>query len=337
MEKKFIKDLKKKERIDAFFILRKKNLKLTKYDKPYLELGFSDKTGKIEGRLWDDAENYDACAETGDVVRVIGMVDEFREEKQIKVDSIARADDRSFRYEDMVRVVEDRDGICARVREYLDGITNPWMKSLAGSFIADEALMGMFRDGIGGKSWHNAYIGGLIEHTYEVMHIADEMCRLYPVADRDTVIFGAFVHDVGKVFELDAKKMEYTIEGGLVGHIAIGHKVLMEKIRDIEGFPADLSLRLEHIILSHHGKYEQQSPVLPKTLEATIIYQTDDLVSQANAIREIMIAQAEEGKVWSNYVSIKSRKYYIRDTAEEGWETSGPAAAMPEPGEDLFT
>lgn len=337
MEKKFVKDLKKKERIEAFFMLRKKNLKLTKYDKAYLELGFSDKTGNIEGRLWDDAEKYNGCAETGDIVRVIGTVDEFREEKQIKVDSIARADDRAFRYEDMVRVVEDRDGICARVRECLNGIVNPWIKSLAGSFVADEALMSKFRDGIGGKSWHNAYIGGLIEHTYEVMHIADEMCRLYPEADRDTVIFGAFVHDIGKVFELDPRKMEYTIEGGLVGHIAIGHKVLTEKIRGIEGFPPDLSLRLEHIILSHHGKYEQQSPVLPKTLEATIIYQTDDLVSQANAIREIMTAQSEEGKVWSNYVTMKSRKYYIRSAAEEGWDTPTPSETIPETGEDLFT
>ena len=116
--------------------------------------------------------------------------------------------------------------------------------------------------------------------------------------------------------------LEYTIEGGLLGHIAIGLKILAEKISKIPDFPKDLSLRLEHIILSHHGEYEQQSPVLPKTLEATIIYQTDELVSQANAIKEIQLQQGEEGRVWSNFVGIKGRKYYIKNSREEEWTTS---------------
>ena len=93
----------------------------------------------------------------------------------------------------------------------------------------------------------------------------------------------------------------------------------MEKIGQVKDFPDDLRLRLKHIILSHHGEYEQQSPVLPKTLEATIVYQVDELVSQANAIKEIQRSQAREGKAWSSFVSIKNRKYYIKDAADEDW------------------
>jgi 3'-5' exoribonuclease len=334
MDKKFIKDLKVNEQVDSAFMLNKKELKLTKYDKPYLQITLSDNTGKVEARLWDNAEKYNEAAEVGDVVRVKGTVDKYREEKQMKIDHIERADDRSFKYEDMVRVAEDRDKIFGHILKYLESVENTWLSQLKNRFVEDENLMRMFKDGLGGKMWHNAYIGGLMEHTYEVMYIVDNMCSIYPEVSRGITLMGAFIHDIGKVHELDPRKVEYTIEGGLVGHIVIGHKILMEKISDIENFPADLRLRLEHIILSHHGEYEQQSPVLPKTLEATIVYHADELVSQANAIKEIQKSQAEEGKVWSHFVGIKNRKYYIKDVGEEDW---GAGASEHSSGKaDLF-
>jgi 3'-5' exoribonuclease len=323
MEKKFISDFKINEQVDSVFRLSKKNLKLTKYDKPYLEISLQDKSGRIEGRLWDNAEKYNAVIETGDIVRVKGTVDKYRDEKQLKIDFIERADDRSFRYEDMVRVAEKRDDIFNKLMLLLGTVKNEWIASLIRKFTADLDFISLFKDGIGGKAWHNAYIGGLMEHTLEVMYIADRMCKLYPQADRDLILFGAFVHDIGKVYELDPKKMEYTVEGGLLGHIAIGHKMLIDHIHEVKDFPKDLSMRLEHIILSHHGEYEQQSPVLPKTLEATIIYQVDELVSQANAVNEIIRSQEEEGKFWSNYVSIKNRKYYIKNQSKEDWNKRG--------------
>ncbi|MBU1851962.1 MAG: HD domain-containing protein [Candidatus Omnitrophica bacterium] len=327
MEKKFISELKINEKVDSCFILRKKNLKRTKYDKPYLEMTLADKSGVIESRMWDDAEKFNEKAETGDIVLVKGTVDKYREEKQLKVDLIEKADDRAFRYEDMVRVADNGEKIRDDIGGYIENIKNPWVRKLADSFIGDEALMAKFARGVGGKSWHNAYIGGLMEHTFEVMAIVDKMCSLYPEADRDVAIFGAFIHDIGKIHEIDEKKLEYTVEGGLVGHIAIGYRMLNEKISGITGFPEELSLRLGHIVLSHHGEYEQQSPVLPKTLEATIIYQTDELVSQANAVKEIQLLQSGEGKVWSPYVALKSRKYFIRDRGEEGWGEADSADA----------
>jgi len=319
MKKKFISEFKDKEKVDSYFMVRKKNLKLTKYDKPYLEISLSDKTGKIEARLWDNAEDFNDKVEVGDVAHVKGTIEKYKDDKQLKLDSMEKADDRAYRYEDMVRVVEHREEIYQHIREYLSRIKNPWLKALSDRFTGDEELMNRFHDGIGAKNWHNAYIGGLSEHTFEVMCVVDRVCDLYPEADREIAIFGAFIHDIGKVYELDPKKMEYTIEGGLIGHIPIGHKILIKKIEVVENFPQDLSLRLEHIILSHHGEYEQQSPVLPKTLEATIIYQADELVSQANAIKEIKLSQGEDGKIWSDFVSIKNRKYYIKHAADEDW------------------
>ena len=337
MTKAFISDMKDKEKIDSCFILRKKNQKLTKNNKPYLELGLSDKTGNIEGRLWENAEKFNKVADTGDIVRIKGMVDTFRDEKQLKVDSMEKADGGDFKYEDMVRVVDNRDKICEDVVKVLKSIKNPWIHSLVEEFLRDEDLMTKFSEGVGAKSWHNAYIGGLAEHTYEVIQIVEKMCDLYPEADRDVALFGAFIHDIGKVYELDPKNLEYTVEGGLVGHIAIGHKMLVEKISKVKDLPKELSLRLEHIVLSHHGEYEQQSPVLPKTLEATIVYQSDELVSQANAIKEIQNSQREEGKEWSNFVFIKNRKYYIKDPKEEEWSFGKDKEDVPkDTSGDLF-
>ena len=324
MEKKFISDLKEREKLETVFLLGKKNLKLTKTDKPYLEMTLSDKTGKIEARLWDDAEKFNKAADTGDVVRIKGTVEKFREEKQIKVDLMEKAAEGTFEYGDMVRVAENRDRIYADVLGYLEGIKDPWIKALAGVFVSDESLMSAFFGGIGAKSWHNAYVGGLMEHTYEVMRVVEGVCDLYPEADRDIAVFGAFIHDIGKVFELDPKKMEYTVAGGLLGHIGMGHKLLVDKISCVPDFPDSLSMLLEHVVLAHHGEYEQQSPVLPKTLEATIVYQTDELVSQANAVKEIIKAQSAEGREWSNFVNIKNRKYFLgKGPSEETVEGAG--------------
>jgi len=334
MKKIFIKDFEVNQKIDSCFLLRKKNLKLTKADKPYLELTFSDKTGNIEGRLWDDAEKYFEIAETGDIVKTRSIVTEFKGDKQLKVDSFFKADDDDFVYEDMVRVADNRDQIFANIIEMLNGVENEWIKKLALKFTGDEKFVKLFSEGVGGKSWHNAYIGGLMEHTYEVMSVANKVCSLYPEADKSVTIFGSFLHDVGKIEEIDPRKMEYTIEGGLLGHIAIGYKILQDKIKLIEGFPQELAIRLSHIILSHHGEYEQQSPVLPKTLEAVIVYQTDELVSQANAIKEIKANERGEGKVWSNYVSIKNRKFFIKDEFSESWKN--PDTSKTEVEEDLF-
>ncbi|MDD3088510.1 MAG: HD domain-containing protein [Candidatus Omnitrophica bacterium] len=319
MGKKFISEFKFNEQVDSFFMLLKKELKMTKYDKPYLQLTLSDRTGKIEGRLWDDAARFNEMADAGDVAHVKGVVEKYREEKQLKVDLLAKADERAFRFEDMVRVAQNRDKVEADIRMILEGFTNPWLKSLAEAFLGDTALMAAFRDAIGGKMWHNAYIGGLMEHTYEVMCIVERMAGLYPQMSRELALMGAFMHDIGKIEELDPRKMEYTDQGNLIGHIILGHKILINKISLVQTFPADLAMRLEHMILSHHGEYEHQSPVLPKTLEATVVYQADELASQANAVKEIIQNEASEGKNWSQFYGIKNRKYFIRDHSGEDW------------------
>ncbi|MDD5311084.1 MAG: HD domain-containing protein [Candidatus Omnitrophica bacterium] len=309
---KFIKNLKTNDTIEDVYFLKKKELALTQGGKPYLKLTLSDKSGRMEAKMWENAEAADEMVATGAAVFVQGRVDSFKGDLQIRVDQIRIADPKEYKFEDLVRSVEKPDEIFKNIKGMLDGISEKWLAELAKEFLADEELMAKFRKSPGAQNWHNAYIGGLMEHTYEVMRISGVVCDLYPEADRDIVMIGAFAHDIGKTVELDINTFEYTVDGGLIGHLTLGYEMVSEKIKDIKGFPRELALRLKHIILSHHGEYEQQSPILPKTLEATIVYQADELVSQANAVKEIITQQSGGDKVWSSFVSLKSRKYLLK-------------------------
>jgi 3'-5' exoribonuclease len=309
--KKFIKDLKVNDGIESVFFLKKKELARTQAGKPYLKLTLSDKTGRMEAKMWEGGEQADEMVATGAAVFVRGRVDSYNG-LQIRVDEIRLADQKEYKFEDLVRSVEDPDKIYKQMNAMLEEISDKWLSALAKEFLDDEELMVKFRKSPGAQNWHNAYIGGLMEHTYEVMHICREICKLYPEADKDAVTIGAFTHDIGKTVELDINTFEYTIDGGLIGHLTLGFEILSRKIAGIKGFPQEKALALKHIILSHHGEYEQQSPILPKTLEATIVYHADELVSQANAVKEVISQQSDGDKLWSNFITIKNRKYLLK-------------------------
>ena len=314
----FISDLTTGTRINTVFLLKKKEMGKTKDNKPYLRLAFADKSGTIEGRLWDSAEEIDSRVDTGDAVFVQGSVDEWKSNLQIKVDDMRPARPEEFQLADLVRCVENIDSIYEIVGKCIkENVTNKWLSLLVQQFLTDEDFIARLKMAPGARSWHNAYRGGLLEHTYEVMVIVEKMCALYPEANKDIALVGAFLHDIGKMFELDPNTFEYTREGGLVGHLSIGFGIVTNAISTIKGFPHDIALHLKHIILSHHGEYEQQSPVLPKTLEAIIVYHSDELVSQANAVKEIMHAQSYGGREWSNFISIKDRKFFLQRLDEE--------------------
>jgi len=307
-----IKELKAGQPVETAYLLKKKEALKTKEGKPYLRLVFADKTGAIEGRMWDSTETVDGAIDSGTVVVVSGTVDVWKSDKQIKVDGLRVASEKEYKPADLIRAVENPEELFNKVKSFLNEISDKWLSLLAKKFLEDADLMSRFKKSPGASSWHNAYIGGLLEHTYEVMYISERVCELYPQADKDLVLIGAFVHDIGKVIELDPNTLQYTLDGGLIGHLTLGFDILSKKISEIKDFPKGLELNLKHIILSHHGEYEQQSPVLPKTLEATIVYQADELTSQANAVKELIEAQSGGDKEWSNFVGIKNRKYLLK-------------------------
>jgi 3'-5' exoribonuclease len=312
MAKQFIKDLKVGDRVASVYLLKKKDLQRTKENKPYLRLTIADKTGSIEGVMWENGETADANIDNGMPVFVKATVGSYKENIQIKVDEARPARCEEYKIEDLIRAIGDIEGLFGKVKKYLGAISNKWVALLIQGLLEDNDFVERFKKSPAARSWHNAYIGGLLEHTWEVMYIVDKTCDIYPDANRDIAIAGAFLHDIGKTIELDPATFEYTIEGGLIGHLPLGFEIISKRISLIEGFPQDIATYLRHIVLSHHGEYEQQSPVLPKTLEATIVYHADDLVSQANAVKEIIGANSSSSRDWSNYVTIKQRQYFLR-------------------------
>lgn len=312
MSRQFIRDLKVGDRVASSYLLKKKDLQRTKENKPYLRLTIADKTGSIEGVMWEYAETADANIDNGMPVFVKGNVSSYRDNIQLKVDEARPASPEEYKIEDLIRAIADIEGLFGKVKKYLGAISNKWVALLVKSFLDDQTFIELFKKSPAARSWHNAYIGGLMEHTWEVMYIVDKTCDIYPEANRDIAMAGAFFHDIGKTIELDPATFEYTIEGGLIGHLPLGFEIISKRMASIEGFPQDIATHLRHIVLSHHGEYEQQSPVLPKTLEATIVYHADELVSQANAVKEIIGSQSAPSRDWSNYVTIKQRQYFLR-------------------------
>jgi 3'-5' exoribonuclease len=307
-----IKELKAGQPIEAVFLLKKKEALKTKEGNPYFRLVFADKTGEIEGRMWDNVAGVEAAVDPGSAVIVSGAVTLWNNNKQITVSALRAASEKEYKLADLIRAVENPEELFNKVSYFLNEISDKWLSLLAKKFLEDADFISRFRKSPGASSWHNAYLGGLLEHTYEVMYISERVCELYPQADKGLVLIGAFVHDIGKILEIDPNTFQYTLNGGLIGHLTLGFDMLSKKISEINYFPKDLELNLKHIILSHHGEYEQQSPVLPKTLEATIVYQADELTSQANAVKELIEAQSGGDKEWSDYVRIKERKYLLK-------------------------
>ncbi len=247
----YIKNLQAGEAFREVFLLKRKDLGKTKNDKPYLRLAFGDKTGSIEARMWENAEVVDQKVDAGAAVYVTGVVDEWNSTLQLRVESMNYADAGTYKYEDLLKCAENIDEMFESVKSFLrKNISSNWVSLLVQEFLSDEEFVIGFKRSPGARSWHNAYVGGLMEHTFEVMTVVEKMCELYPEANRDVMLFGAFIHDMGKMYELDPFTFEYTAQGGLIGHLPLGFEALSEKIRNIKDFPENMAMQLKHIILS---------------------------------------------------------------------------------------
>jgi 3'-5' exoribonuclease len=176
---KYIKDIKPDEKIESVYLLKKKELKRTKENKPYLTMVLADKTGAIEAKVWDDADTVEMRIGGASAVHIKGVVVKYRENIQFKVDHIRPADENEYSPSDLIRSLENPEEIFDKIVGYIKSIENKWLNLLAMAILDDVDLREKFMRSPGAQNWHNAYIGGLMEHTYEVMYITDHVCSLY--------------------------------------------------------------------------------------------------------------------------------------------------------------
>jgi 3'-5' exoribonuclease len=284
---------------DGYFIVLAKQQRTTKSNKPYLNLILGDKTGQLEGRVWEPGDPRIAKDfERGDIVKARGSASRFDDRLQMKIDQLRLAQANEVDKADMLpSTTYDVATLWRQLLGFADSLTNPDLKLLLSTMLADPALAEAYREAPAAKQLHHAWLGGLLEHVVSLCTLADRVCPHYPIIDRDLLLTGVILHDIGKVRELSWEiGFEYTIEGVLLGHIQIGAALAERTIDNLPNFPPKLKTLVLHMILSHHGKLEFGSPKLPMIPEAIMLNFIDDLDAKMQAVAAEFDKSAKEGK-----------------------------------------
>jgi 3'-5' exoribonuclease len=289
----------------------------------YLALTLSDKTGSMEARMWEEfASAMSTCGE-GCYVKVQGQISKYQGKFQITLSKMRLAANSEIEVADFVPTTKyDVTEMWAELREHVEAFSNPDLKRLVLAFLDDERIGAAYREAPAAKMLHHAWIGGLLEHVVALVRVCKATAPFYPEVDPDLLVTGAILHDIGKVRELMwGSSFSYTLEGQLIGHISIAQGMLREKVATLPGFSEKLLMLVEHMILSHHGKYEFGSPKLPMTPEALLLSALDDLEAKMQAVRNEFARDAAAGKTGSEMTE------WVRSMDRQFLNTKGLLAA----------
>ena len=315
----FIGNIVAGNHVNDIFVLAEKSMAHKRNGDPFLNITLADKTGRIKGVVWDNVDQIAGEADTGDFVRVAGTAGEFRGAVQLVVKSLVGLAPDSVHPEDFIAAsARNVDQMFERLTGLTDTMQPGPLNDLIAAVWADAELIAQFKRAPAAKLMHHAYLGGLLEHTLSMALLADKIAGHYHRVDRDLLLVGVILHDIGKTRELSySRAIDYTDEGRLVSHIGIGLDIVASKIRGVENFPVELAALVKHMIVSHHGAKEFGSPEPPKTIEAILLNYIDEIDSRMNAIREFMDAEDPNAR-WTRYHRILERHFYIGGPSENG-------------------
>lgn len=317
-----INELKIGDKLDHFLLLSKLEIKQTKTGKNYLDIDLKDKSSVINGKVWDGFENFIATAEVGEVIKVSGTIEEFNSQKQLRITAIRTVEENEDVTPDefIPRSKRNFDEMVGELNSAINSIANPYLNKLLKTILLKERYNKYTRVPAG-KAWHHAYLHGLLEHTLEIVKICDLMCSIHKNLNRDLLVSGALLHDLGKTEELkDDASFDYTDKGKLIGHIVIAATVIEIQASKIDGFPEDLKNKLIHLVLSHQGKLEYASPVEPKTIEAIVLYQADELSAKTNAYLSAVNVDKDNETGWTRYLPLAGTSLKLPDKNENNNE-----------------
>jgi len=329
--KLFISELEPNLEIASLFVASEKQLKTARNGTVYLDLKLMDKTGEVNGKMWEKAADASAGFRSGDIVYLRARTELYKEKIQLNISEIMPVPAGAYDPADFLPVCPyDRDVLFERLSKLVGGMGEGFLRLLCEAVLADPEIMTRFKLAPAAKSMHHAYIGGLLEHTVSVITLIYRICNHYPDLDRDLLISGAFLHDIGKIEEfVYDTHIDYSDAGRLVGHMVQGAQIVEDKIRGIEGFPAETSILLKHLILSHHGEAQFGAVRLPASKEAFALHLADDLDAKMNAIDRILANSGEDDGAWTGFETIFGRHFFRgfpkqNDTAgDETQETEG--------------
>jgi len=306
MAHKFINEIGPGQIINDIYMVKEPILRSTTKGDLYIAMFLCDRTGQMNGRMWQATEAvYNSLPKPG-FVHIDGRSELYQNNLQMVVNNISIIDASKVNIEDfLARTDKDTKQMFEEVKKTLGGIKNRQLKALVGEFLADTELMEKFCTAPAATSLHHSYIGGLLEHTHNMLRVAVAVLPLYPEVQWDLVLAGILIHDIGKTEELSYDMaFSYTDSGQLIGHIAKSYLLLHQKAEALaaKGTKIDEAIldALGHIILSHHGKYEFGSPKLPATPEAFMVNYIDDLDAKINQVTSAIDNEPGDSN-WTGY------------------------------------
>ncbi|MFA5535661.1 MAG: HD domain-containing protein [Bacillota bacterium] len=297
MKKIYLSDLNEGQQVYNIFQVKKKELVPFKEKQgKFLSLVLGDRSGEMDAKVWERAEDLAQGFVLHDFIVVKGVVTKYNQKLQITIENLKKI---VVKDKDLFHFlpVSPRDGdeMWAELGNVINIITNKHLKALVNQVFSDLDLADKFRRAPAAKSHHQAYLGGLLEHTLNVALVAKKIGENYAETDLDLLLTGALFHDIGKVAEFSYDKViDYNDAGRLLGHIVMGASLIDQKIAAIDQFPEILRVKVLHMIVSHHGKYEWQSPKRPKFLEAAILHQADLLDAEVDKFVKVKTEETEE-------------------------------------------
>ena len=315
--------------VATLFLVREKEIRISaRSGKSWLELSLGDRTGSIPAKMWDNFEAIAATFERDDVVRIRGRVKLYNGSKELTLEQIIPAAGHEYELGDFLPHTKcDVEKLYADLRAAIAAMKNPWLQKLLASVVDDPEMVPRLKRAPAAMTMHHAYLGGLLEHIVSLMGLAKAVSANYPELDADLLLAGVVLHDIGKIEELRyTRGIDYSDAGRLLGHITIGAGIVREKVRVIAGFPQQLAILVEHLILSHHGMYEFGSPALPQVPEAVALNFIDDMDSKMAAMRKTL-EQASSGgldDLWTDRNPALRRDLLRRDQFLAGGAPKAP-------------
>jgi 3'-5' exoribonuclease len=334
MKSPFIRELKPEEIATTVLLVQSKEIRQKRTGEPYLSLNLSDRTGDIEARMWDNVAEIMDTFERDDFVKIRGQLQIYNTRPQLIVHKLRRVEDAEVDFADFFPAsLRDPEEMWRELRGIVAGVSNPHIRALLDAFLDDPEIANRYRIAPAAKSIHHAFRSGLLEHVLSLCGIAQPLAKHYGNVDWSLMVAGIVLHDIGKIHELTYERgFGYSTDGQLLGHIAIGIRMLYDKLRAFPDFPADQRTLLEHMILSHHGKLEFGSPKIPLFPEALLLHYLDDMDSKMECMR----ATAEKGAMaqglftaWSGPLErvVLHKNRYL----QEGAANCAPEVKDPEP------
>lgn len=340
IRKVYVKDLREKQAIHTVFKVTKKSKQTGRSGRAYIVLTLGDRTGEVDGRVFENVDVLEQTFLEGDFVLVKGSVIGWQKKPQVVVEALERLDPEPIdpaefavpeRVPDAVaassspgvastqasaasperaeRAEGGKEKVVSLIREQVERVQDPHVRALLLAFLDDPEIAPTLPIAPAAKGIHHAYRGGLADHILSVMRLAHRMADHYPMVDRDLLVAGALLHDILKVKEIVPGRgggFEYSDEGRLVGHLVMTAQKIREKASRISGFPEPLEHHITHLVLAHHGQLDWGSPKVPMTLEALLVHQIDTIDSRVQSWLEIMERDGNEG-AWTETARLYDR------------------------------